>query len=113
MTGYLLTVADTAQCTHAAAASVRTGNTRVRAGQNAVIIADDLHTVAGCPFTLPNGKPQPCASITWAPATRVFVNGRPAVVQQTGSGQGMCRSAEQIPQGPPQVVSVQTRAKGV
>jgi hypothetical protein len=113
MTGQLLTVASAVQCTHAATASVRTGNTRVSAGPDAVITAEDLHTVAGCPFTLPNGKPQPCASITWAPATRVFVNGKPAVVQQTGSGQGMCRSAEQIPQGPPQIVSVQARVKGV
>jgi hypothetical protein len=113
MTGYLLTVAATVQCTHGAATSVRTGNTRVDAGPNAVITADDLHTVTGCPFTLPNGKPQPCASITWVPATRVFVGGRPAVVQQTGTGQGMCRSAEQIPQGPPQIAGVQTRVQGV
>jgi len=74
--------------------------------------AADLHAVAGCPFTIPGPKPQPCVTIRWAPAARVFINGQPAVVQVPGPGQGICQSAEQIPQGPPVVAAVQTRVVG-
>jgi len=82
-------------------------------GSGPAVTASDVHTVAGCPFTVPGPKPQPCVTITWVPATRVFVNGQPAVVQVTGPGQGICKSAEQIPQGPPVIAAVQTRVTGV
>jgi hypothetical protein len=113
MPGFLLTVGSGVQCTHAAAATAQTGNTRVIVGSGPAVTASDVHTVAGCPFTVPGPKPQPCVTITWVPATRVFVNGQPAVVQVTGPGQGICKSAEQIPQGPPVIAAVQTRVTGV
>jgi hypothetical protein len=113
MPGFLLTVGSGVQCTHAAAATAQTGNTRVVVGTGPAVTASDKHTVAGCPFTIPGPKPQPCVTITWAAATRVFINGQPAVVQVPGPGQGMCQSAEQIPQGPPIIAGIQTRVMGV
>lgn len=111
MPGFLLHVGAGVQCTHAAPASAQTSNTRVFVGTNPVITAPDLHTVTGCLFAV-GSKSQPCVTIRWAPAARVFVNGQPAVVQMTGTGQGICSSAEQIPQGPPVIASIQTRVTG-
>jgi hypothetical protein len=50
-------------------------------------------------------------TIRWlTPATRVQVNGSPALLE---SSTGICQSAEQIPQGPPQVSVVQHRVVGL
>lgn len=113
MPGYLLTVASTVQCTHQAPATVTPSNTRVLADGSPVVTSADMHTVAGCPFTVPGPKPQPCVTITWVAATRVFVGGTPSVVQVTGPGQGTCNSAEQIKQGPPVIGAIQPRVAGV
>jgi hypothetical protein len=68
----------------------------------------------GCPFQVPIGtgtKPQPCVTITWAnPSTRVTVMGQALLLQAgPGPGNGMCQSAEQIPQGAPTFKKMQTR----
>jgi hypothetical protein len=113
MPGFMLAVASAVQCTHAAPATAQTGNTRVIVGGSPAVTASDLHTVAGCPFTIPGPTPQPCTTIRWVPATRVFINGQPAVVQMVGSGQGVCQSAAQVPQGPPVITAIQSRVTGV
>lgn len=113
MPGFLLHVGDAVQCTHAAPATLTTANTRVLVSGTPALTASDLSTVAGCPFTLPGPKPSPCVTIRWLPASRVFVNGQPAVVQVTGPGQGICQSPEQLPQGPPTISAVQNRAFGM
>ena len=113
MPGFLLAVGSTVQCTHAAPATAVTTNARVLVGGTPAITASDTHTVAGCPFTVPGPKPQPCVTVTWLPATRVLIGGTPAVVGVTGPGPGMGRSAEQAPQGPPMIGAVQARVMGV
>ncbi len=113
MPGFLLAVGSTVQCTHTAPATAVTTNARVLVGGTPAITSSDTHTVTGCPFTVPGPKPQPCVTITWMPATRVFVGGKPAVVGVTGPGQGVCKSAEQAPLGPPTITAVQTRVMGV
>ena len=114
MPGFVLHVGAATQCFHAAPATAQSTNVRVFVGPLAALTVDDVVTVAGCPFTLPTvpPKPQPCVVIRWAPATRVLINGRPAVVQLPGPGSGVSLSAEQIPQGAPIVGSVQTRVVG-
>jgi hypothetical protein len=65
----------------------------------------DQFLVAGCVFTLP--PPQPCLQVQWlTPATRVLVNGVPPITQ---GSTGLAISATGVPQGPPVVVSTQTR----
>lgn len=113
MPGFLLAVGSTVQCTHAAPATASTTNTRVLVGGTPAVTASDAHTVTGCPFTVPGPKPQPCVTVTWVPATRVLVGGKPVVVQVTGPGQGVCKSAEQAPQGPPVIAAVQPRVMRV
>ena len=67
----------------------------------------DQGLVAGCLFTLPNGKPQPCVTTRWiAAATRVTANGVPLLINPCVA---ICQSAEQIPGGPPIISGSQTR----
>jgi hypothetical protein len=112
MPGFLLHVGASVQCFHAAPATASTTNVRVFVGGTPAVTATNVCTVAGCPFAV-GPKPQPCVTIRWMPATRVFVNGQPAVVQIPGPAQGICQSAEQIPQGLPIVSAIQTRVIGM
>jgi hypothetical protein len=111
MPGYLFHVGASAACFHGGQVSVVTSNTRVLVSGMAVATLADLFPVAGCIFTVPGPKAQPCVRIQWLqPATRVFINGQPAILQ-TSSGVGL--SAEQIPQGPPTILTTQTRVTGI
>lgn len=115
MPGFLLHVNAVMQCTHMAPATTTPTQPRVLVNGQPVATVANIITVAGCAFTLPNGKPQPCVMVKWLqPATRVLVNGQPALLQPTptGAGAGLCQSIEQIPQGPPIISMVQTRVIG-
>lgn len=110
MPGYLLHVGITALCPHGGQVSVTSTNTKVKVGGQAVAVMGDTFQVAGCAFTLPNGKPQPCMKVQWlVTAMRVKVGGKAVILQ---SSTGLCQSAEQIPQGPPNVTVTQTKVKG-
>lgn len=114
MPGPLYHVAATAICPHGGQVSVISSNTRVLVGGMPVATMGDQFLVAGCPFTVPAGpapKPQPCVRVQWiVPATRVLVNGQPAILQ---ASTGLCLSVEGIPGGPPTVVATQPRVVGM
>jgi uncharacterized Zn-binding protein involved in type VI secretion len=111
MPGFVTHVGATVLCTHAGQVSIQSGNTRVKVSGQMVATVNDIYTVAGCPFTVPGPKPQPCVLVRWlVPATRVRVNSQPVILQ---TSTGICQSAEQIPQGPPNIVVTQTRVKGI
>jgi len=111
MPGFLMHVNAGVQCTHGIPAIIAPAQPRVLVSGQPVATMNALITVAGCPFTVPGPKPQPCVTIRWLmPSTRVLVIGQPAmVVPSPGPGPGMCQSPEQIPQGPPIVSAVQPR----
>ena len=115
MPGFLLHVGATVQCFHAAPATSVTSNIRVLVSGMPALTMADVSAVAGCPFTTPIPKPQPCVTIRWLPAaaSRVLINGQPAVLRVSGPGPGICQSAEQIPQGLPIVSAIQTRVSGM
>jgi len=72
-----------------------------------VAVLSDQGLIAGCVFTLPGGKPQPCVTTRWiAAATRVLANGQPVLINPVAA---LCLSAEQIPGGPPIIAASQTR----
>lgn len=110
MSGFLVHVGANVMCQHGAPTTITASSGRVKVnGQPAVTVADQ-YIVSGCPFTVPPGKPQPCVQIKWIkPASRVLIDGKPAVLQ---SSSGLCITATQAPQGTPQVVATQTRVKG-
>lgn len=104
-------VGATAICPHGGQVSVVSTNTRVLVNGTPVATLGDLYPIAGCAFTVPPGKPQPCVKVQWlVPSSRILINGQPAVLQ---ASTGLCQSAEQIPQGPPTVIATQTRVSGV
>lgn len=110
MPGFLMHVGASAICPHGGQVSVISTNVRVKVGGQPVATLADTYPIAGCAFTVPGPKPQPCVKVQWlAPATRVLVGGQPAILQASS---GLCLSAEQIPQGPPNVVATQIRVKG-
>lgn len=78
-------------------------------GQPAAALSD-AYLIAGCAFTVPGPKPQPCVKVQWlVPAARVLIGGNPAITQ---ASTGLCQSAEQIPAGPPSIVMTQMRVSG-
>jgi len=111
MPGLLLHTNAAMTCTHGAPALIPPAQPRVLVSGQPVATMACVITVAGCPFTLPNGKPQPCVTIRWLmPSARVLVAGVPALLQPApGPGPGLCQSPEQVPQGPPIVSAVQPR----
>lgn len=97
------------KCPHGGTAVVATGNTKARTKGGGIVLQDDILTVGGCTFTLPNGKPSPCVKVKWAMTdTKVKVDGK-ATVSQTSVGN--CYSAEEVMQGPAIISSVQGKVK--
>lgn len=81
------------------------GNPRVLVMGMPVATVADQFLVAGCAFTIP--PPQPCLQVQWlTPATRVLVGGSPPITQ---ASTGLSISATGVPQGPPTIISTQTR----
>jgi hypothetical protein len=111
MPGFLYQVGASAICPHGGQVSAAPGNLRVKLGGQPATTLADTFTVAGCAFTVPGPKPQPCVLVRWmVPATRVRMGGNPAILQ---TSTGLCQSAEQIPQGPPTAITTQVRVKGI
>jgi uncharacterized Zn-binding protein involved in type VI secretion len=95
-------------CPHGGQVTVIPSAPRVLVSGMPVATMADVTLVAGCVFTVPTAKPQPCVRVQWiVPATRVLVNGQPALLQ---TSVGLCLSPESIPQGAPQILTNQTRA---
>jgi uncharacterized Zn-binding protein involved in type VI secretion len=110
MPGPLYHVGGVAMCPHGGQVTTISSNTRVLVSGQPVATMSDTSTVAGCAFTIPGPKPQPCIRVQWlVPAARVTINGQPALLQ---TSMGMCPSAESIPQGPPSITTTQMRVTG-
>jgi hypothetical protein len=111
MPGPLYHVGATGICPHGGQITTISSNARVLVSGMPVATFADTSLVAGCVFTVPPGKPQPCVKVQWlTPATRVLVMGQPALLQIST---GLCLSPEQIPQGPPSIVVNQARVIGM
>jgi len=113
MPDFLQHVWLSAICPHGGQISVISTNVRVKVMGQPVAVMGDTYTVAACPFQIPTPggpKPQPCVKVQWiVPAIRVKVMGKPVLLK---SSVGICQSAEQIPQGPPNVLVTQMRVRG-
>jgi hypothetical protein len=111
MPGFLFHVGATAICPHGGQVTTISTNVRVLVSDQPVATFGDNYLVAGCAFTVPPGKPQPCIKVQWlVPSTRVLVGGQPVILQ---SSTGICQSPEQIPQGPPIIATTQVRVRGI
>jgi hypothetical protein len=74
-----------------------------------VAVATDPCVIAGCTLNV-LGAPVPCVTVRWpAPATRVLIDGRPALLLTSGA---LGVPAQQAPPWPLVVTSAQTRVVG-
>ncbi|HEX5208419.1 MAG TPA: hypothetical protein VFW10_11595 [Steroidobacteraceae bacterium] len=109
MPGPLFHVGAVAMCPHGGQVTTIPGSARVLVSGMPVATVADQCLIAGCAFTIP--PPQPCLRVQWlTPATRVSVNGSPPITQ--GSS-GLAISATGVPQGPPLILSTQTRVSAL
>ena len=111
MPGPLFHVGAVAMCPHAGQVTTISSNVRVLVSGMPVATIADTYVVAGCPFTLPPPKPQPCVRVQWlVGAARVLVNGVPPITQ---ASTGLALSVEGIPGGPPIIVQTQPRVSAL
>jgi hypothetical protein len=107
MPGPVLHTGATANCPHGGVLNIVAASPRVMVSGMPAAVLTDQGLVAGCAFTVPTGKPQPCVTTRWiAAATRVLANGQPLLINPCVA---LCLSAEQIPGGPPMITGSQTR----
>lgn len=98
MPGPLYHAGNVTACPHGGVVSDIPTTPRVLVNKMPVAVLGDVYPVAGCVFML-MGAPHPCVLANWiTPAVRVFVLGRPAVLQTSA---GLCVAPDQVPQGPP------------
>lgn len=109
MPGYILTAASTVMCTHGGTATLTTANTKMKIDGSPALLESDIHSVAGCPFTIPPSKPSPCIRIEWSlGATTCKCDGTPVLIQ---SSVGKCISAEGATQGVAIVAMTQMKSQ--
>jgi hypothetical protein len=85
-------------------------NNRVLVAGQPVATQLDVYVIAGCPFHI-GAVPHPCVSAKWlVPATRILIEGKPAILQNSV---GICQSADQAPQGPVNIIATRIRVRGV
>ncbi len=106
----ILTTLSTLQCSHGGRVILFTSNASAQVEGGYILLVSDIHSVVGCPFTV-GTKYQPCVTVRWmVGASQTRINGIAALLQ---TSVGLCYSAEQIPQGPPVVLSTQQTATGL
>jgi hypothetical protein len=103
----VLTANDVAQCTHGIKATLMPTTGKVLIEGGIAIVDGDQAVVAGCPFTVPPSKPQPCVKIKLSmTASKVKVQNRSVQLYNPAD---MCETAEQATNGP--AVFTKTQAK--
>ena len=114
MPGTLVQSLATGACLHGGQIAATGTAARVLLSGQPAVKASDLHTVAGCPFQIPipgGTKPSPCVTASqFVPATRVLVEGVPAILN---TSLGVGKSPEQAPQGPATFTVTQVRVTGI
>jgi len=86
-----------------------TSNTKMKVDGAPALLESDVHSVAGCPFTVPGPKPSPCIKIEWtAAATMCKSDGTKVLIQ---SSVGKCVSAEGATQGLSIIAQTQMKAQ--
>lgn len=110
MPGKLVQTGASGVCSHGGTIIYKGTSSRVLLSTMPAITASDIQTVVACPLNI-SGKPQPCVTGSdYIPATRVFIEGKPALLD---TAVGLGKSAEQAPQGPVRVNVAQPRVMGM
>ncbi len=106
MPGYLLHQGATVMCMHAGQAQPVAFSPRVKVSSQPVVTQTSTYTIAGCPFTPPQGN-GPCVTAQWiTAATRIKAGGMPVLLQDS---QAVC-----TPTGTGlNIIVTQVRVKGI
>ena len=110
MADFLIRVQDTLFCPHGGPLQIMPQNAKVLVQGLPLATAQDQFVVSGGPFTVPPSTPQPCVTATFAPAVKVLLVRKPAVLK---SSVAVCEAAPKIPQGPPTVAVTQLKVMGL
>ncbi|MEO0643259.1 MAG: hypothetical protein AAFY47_07575 [Pseudomonadota bacterium] len=111
MSREILTSATRTQCPHGGTGTLNASQGKVMIEGSPALVFGDQGTVAGCGFTLPNGKPQPCVTQKLLGAsTKVFAQGTPVLLKNPTD---LSYSAENIPQGPVTWSTVQAKVTAI
>jgi hypothetical protein len=106
----ICTTGSTITCPHGGRVVLTTSNAQMRIQGTPALLATDVHTVVGCPFTV-GAKYSPCMTVRWAVGAQQAKVARTPVLLQTSVG--ICSSAEQASQGVAVISQTQSVAKGV
>jgi hypothetical protein len=109
--GQILTASDVMMCPHGGQVSISALQATVSAGA-LVVRPGDVFTIAGCAMNV-SGAPHPCVIVEWqSPSTRVKAGDRgSAAFVLTTASVGVCKAADQAPQGTVIVQPAQTKAR--
>ena len=88
-----------------------TANMQLKIDGAPALLESDVHSVAGCPFTIPPGKPSPCIKIEWAMGAVMCKSNGTAVLIQSSIGK--CISAEGATQGLAIIAQTQTKIQAM
>ena len=106
---FLLHMGATVICTHGGQANPTSVSARVTLGGQPAVNLTHVWMIAGCPFATPEPAPKPCTTVQWtSPATRVLIEGSPAILSTTSG----ITIGPMGTQGAPQAVAQQTRVTG-
>lgn len=92
---------------HGGTAILITSNTRLMVDNAPALLESDIHSVVGCPFTLPGPKYSPCVRIEWSAGAAMMSSGGTKVLVR--SSVGKCYSAEGATQGIAIMATTQTK----
>lgn len=94
----VVTTATIVQCPHGMKSTLVTATSKVLVDKMPPLVMGDKGTVAGCPFTVPGPKPQPCVTILLTrTATKVLAENKAVLLMNPAD---IAQSGEQAPQGP-------------
>jgi hypothetical protein len=93
---------------HGGQAILLTSNTRLLVDGVPALLESDVHSVVGCPFTLPGPKYSPCVRIEWTNSAAQVKANDTKVLLRTSIGK--CLSAEGAMQGVANIVNTQMKA---
>jgi hypothetical protein len=82
---------------HGGRAILITSNAKMMVDNAFSLLESDVHSVAGCSFTLPGPKPSPCVRIEWSAGAALCKSSETKVLVRTSVGK--CLSAEGATQG--------------
>lgn len=97
-------------CPHAGQMPTIISEKNVLASGQALVTSVLPISITGCSFTVAPSNPHPCTFVSGVQlSTRVFVNGRPAILAPMKM---LCKAADQVPQGTPLLLQVAARVVG-